>query len=361
MNYLKKSKVFYVVVLLISLLLLWSQIREFAFLQTVFQVTVNTLLVPVVVSLFMYYLLKHFYVFLLGKIKKEGWSLLITFIVFFAVVGLLVRRFIPMLIVQVEALVDNVPQLVTELDEWLVAVDMFGDQGVEDYLSMINRSFEDLFDILFMGLRNSTSFILNFVSSSFLIISIVPIMVFYMLKNTNKPKSFRWVPEKYRELALNYFKDSEQVLSNYISGKSMVCFFVFVGTFISFQIAGLQGAFLFSVIAGIMDIVPYFGPWIGAFPTVLSGLINDDVHIWVILIGVIIVQLGESYLVSPLVMSKEMKMHPLGVIILMLITGQVFGLIGMIIILPVFAVLQVTIKYIIQFVKDNKETIVPFE
>lgn len=351
MNYLKKSKLFYVVVLSISLFILWGLIREIDLFRDLFQVTVGTLLVPSIVSLFIYYLLKPLYIFLLKKLKKESLSLLITFVVFFIVVGLLFSRFIPMLVIQVEGLVNNVPELVEELDSWLISTDLFNGQELDNYLSMINRSFEDLIEMVFVGLRSSTNFVFGFISNSFLIITIVPFMVLYMLKETNKPKSWKVIPENYRGLFKEYFDESENVLSNYISGKALVCFYVFIGSLITFWFAGLPGAFLFAVVAGIMDIVPYFGPWIGAFPAVLSALITSDANVWIIVIGIVLVQLGESYLVSPLVMSKEIKIHPFVVIILMLITGQVFGLVGMIIILPVVALIQVSVKYAIRFYK----------
>lgn len=354
MDYLKKSKLFYITILLICLLILWSQIKDIEILNRAFQVTFSTLLIPVIFSIFIYYLLKPIYLFLTSKLKKESLSLLVTFIIFFGLLTLLFRKFIPLLAAQLNILIDSLPQLINELDRLILSSDLFNTQDINQYLAVINHSFEDLINLAFVGLKNSTNFVFAIISNSFLVFSIMPIMVFYMLKNTNKPKQFKLIPEKYRALAIDYFNDSERVLSDYISGKALVCFYVFVGALISFTFAGLPGAFLFALIAGILDVVPYFGPWVGVFPAVLSGLISDNVNVWIIIIGIIIVQLGESYLVSPLVMSKEMKMHPLGIIIIMLITGQIFGLLGMIIILPVIAVLKVTVIYLYKLFLLNK-------
>lgn len=86
----------------------------------------------------------------------------------------------------------------------------------------------------------------------------------------------------------------------------------------------------------------------------IAGLITSDVNALIIIVGIVIVQLGESYIVSPYVMSKELKMHPLFVIIVMLITGQAFGILGMIIVLPVVAALKVTLTYGLMFRQQKK-------
>lgn len=356
MDYLKKSRTFYLVVLALSLLIFWSKLKEIEVLVYVFKITVNTLLIPTIFSLFIYYLLKPFYLLLLKHLKREIPSLMISFVVFFAGVLFIAREFIPLLLLQIDVLVKNVPQLVQELDKWVINSRLFEGKDLSTYLELVNRSFEDLIDILFVGLRSGTSLILNFVSSSFLVISIMPIMVLYLLKGTNKMQTFHLkLPVKYQQWGLDYFVALEKTLADYISGKAVVCFYVFCGAWLTFTIAGLKGALLFAVVAGIMDIVPYFGPWIGAIPAVLASLITNDVNTLVILIGIVIVQLGESYVVSPYVMSKELKMHPLFVIVVMLITGQAFGILGMIIVLPIIAALKVTLTYVIKFRELKKQ------
>lgn len=355
MDHLKKSKLFYALVLLIGFLVTGLLIREYEGLLSAFQIIINTLLVPTVISVFIYYLVRPLYNFLMRTVKKESLSILIVFLVIFIFLGLLILRFVPTLLTQIDSFLQSIPQLITEIDEILTQFNVTNTEDINYYLDIVNYSIEDLVEGIIVGLRSSTNFVFGFISSSFLIVSIVPFMLFYMLKNTNKEKKMLFVPEKYRELAVNYFIDSERVLSNYISGKAMVCLYVFAGAFVCFSFAGLPGAFLFAAIAGVMDIVPYFGPWIGALPAVLSGLVNEGTSIWIIIIGIIIVQMGESFIVSPLVMSKELKLSPLLIIIVMLLTGQIFGLLGMVIALPMIALIKVTFDYARKLYQMQKE------
>lgn len=355
MKYLKNSKVFYLMVLAILFLFLWSDLKAIDTFSQLFQITVSTLLIPTILSVFIYYLLKPLYFLFLRYSKHEGVSLTLTLLIFFSIVTFLIRGLIPLLLVQIDALVAYIPQMLKEIDQWLLTSQIFSGNNIQRYLELFNRSFVDFIDLLFVGLQNGTNWLFSFVSSSFLIISIMPIMVIYLLKNTNKPKTFHLkLPEEYQELALEYFIHLEKTLSDYISGKAVVCFYVFVGAWLTFWVAGLKGALLFAVVAGLMDIVPYFGPWIGAIPAVIAGIITQDVNALVIIVGIVIVQIGESYVVSPYIMSKELKMHPLFVIIVMLITGQAFGILGMIVVLPVVAAAKVTLLYGVKLRKIQK-------
>lgn len=350
MNDLKKSKAFYLIILAISFLYLWSKVKNIEVLAKVFSIAVSTLLIPTIISFFIYYLLRPLYLQLIKYLKNEVLSLVLSLLFFLVVIVFLVREFIPLLLLQIDALMKSLPQLIQEVDRWIIQTDLLNRESMEEYLALFNRSFTDFFDVIFVGLRSGTNLVFSFVSSSFLVVSIMPIMVIYMLKNTNKAKKFHEkLPKEYQKWGLDFFVALEKTLSDYISGKAVVCFYVFLGAWLTFGLAGLKGALLFAVVAGVMDIVPYFGPWIGAIPAVIAGLVTNDVNAFIIIIGIIIVQLGESYVVSPYVMSKELKMHPLFVIIVMLITGQAFGILGMIIILPVVAALKVAIVYGIKF------------
>lgn len=355
MSYLKNSKFFYFLVLLFGSLLLWSEIKKISILTKLFLITINTLLVPMIVSLFLYYILKPIYLSILKMTKKDSISLIGTFMLLSIAIYFLIREFVPLLLNQIDAVINEFPKWVKELDYWIINSHFFGDGDIHHYLSLINKSFEEFIDVIFLGLQSSASLIINIVTGSFLIASIVPLVVLFMLKNTNNEKKIpKWVSKQYRALCGNFFRDIEKALSDYIGGKAIVCVYVFFGAFITFKLAGLQGALVFAVVAGILDVVPYFGPWIGTFPAVLSALVSNEVSVITMLVGILIVQLGESYIVSPYIMSKELKMHPLIVIIVLLITGQAFGIVGMIIILPTLAALKVTMTYLLKFITLKK-------
>lgn len=355
MNYLKKSKIFYIVTLLITCLILWNMIIDIDILVKIITITFNTLLIPFIIALFLYYFLKPFYLFLKNHLKSESISLLLTLFILLGIIFFLVREFIPLMLSQIETLIRLVPQMIQEIDQWIINSHLLDGEQLNHYLDLINHSYEDFIQLFFIGLRSGTNFIFSFLSSSFLVISIVPIMLIYMLKNSNKPKSFqKKFPAKHQSAAFEYFVDLEKALSDYISGKSVVCLYVFLGAWLVFSIAGLEGALLFAVVAGVMDIIPYVGPWIGTIPAIIAAAIAPNANPFIIIIGIIFIQLGETHIVSPYIMSKELRLHPIFVIISMLVTGQTFGILGMIVVLPLIAALKVTLIHTMKFREKRK-------
>lgn len=356
MDYLKKSKLFYVLVIFILISVVWFQLRESQLLSDLLTIVLRTLLVPSIVSIFIYYLLKPFYQFLYQRVPIKGLCILASFLVLFLVFYLVGNQLVPLFNRQFQSLAQLFPQLVIEFEERLVSVGIIEIDEVNDYLAVVNTSLAELVDYFFTGVMSGTTALVGLISSSFFIVSLVPIFVYYLLANIGTVKRVpKVIPQKYHTLSLDFFREIEQALSNYITKKALVCFYVFIGAFIVFRLANVPNALLFAFLAGIMDIIPYFGPWIGAFPAILAAAIVSDANVLLVMIGIVIVQLGESYLVSPIVMGKGLKLHPILIIVLMLITGQLFGLIGMIIILPIIAVLKVCVKYILLVTRMQKE------
>lgn len=355
MNYLKKSKLFYITTLLISCFLLWDIVKNIDILVQIITTGFNVLLIPFIITLFLYYILKPLYLFFRTHLKNDSISLLFTLFILLGIIYFLIRDFIPLILSQIESLINFLPQMVQEIDQRIIDSKLLEGNQLDNSLNFINTYYENYIQFFFITLRSGTSLLLSFISKSFLVISIVPVMLIYMLKNSNKPKEFQKVfPIKYQSIAYEYFVDLEKTLSDYISGKSLVCLYVFFGAWLIFSIAGLEGALLFAVVCGIMDVIPYVGPWIGTIPAIIAATIGSNVNPFIIIIGIIIVQLGETYIVSPYIMSKELSLHPLFIIISMLITGKTFGILGMIVIIPLIATIKVTVIHVIKIRKNLK-------
>ena len=135
-------------------------------------------------------------------------------------------------------------------------------------------------------------------------------------------------------------------LRNYVQGVFLVMFLVFITQSIGLTLAGLEAPLLFAVFCAVTDIIPYFGPYIGAIPAVLVGFtISPSVGIFCI-ISIVIVQLLENNFYQPLIMGHTMQLHPVIIIISLLIFQHFFGIIGMVVATPVVACLKVIFMFI---------------
>ncbi len=177
------------------------------------------------------------------------------------------------------------------------------------------------------------------------------IISFYLLIDFDRAQEniYIFIPKKYRKSTHKLLSDiSEQVFS-FVKGTGLIAILVFAVSALCFGVAGLRAAIFFALWNAITNIIPYIGPYIGGIPIVAVAFATDYKLGIVILIVVLAIQLIESYILHPIVMSKTMKLHPVTIIIGLLIFGHFFGIIGMVIATPVTAIFKTILLFI-----DNK-------
>ena len=129
---------------------------------------------------------------------------------------------------------------------------------------------------------------------------------------------------------------------------------VFIISTIGFYFIGLKGALLFGFFCGVTNIIPFIGPYLGGIPAVIAGL-SQSFHIGIlVLIIIIVVQLIESNLIHPFLMSKVMKLHPVTIMVGLLFFGYYFKIIGLIVATPIIASVKTIASY---FIEKRKEAV----
>ena len=121
---------------------------------------------------------------------------------------------------------------------------------------------------------------------------------------------------------------------------------VFITQGIGLTLAGLEAPILFALFCAVTDIIPYFGPYIGAIPALIVGFTISPITGICVLISIIVVQILENNFYQPLIMGHTMKLHPVTIMIGLLIFQHFFGIIGMVVATPVIACLKVLITFI---------------
>ena len=131
-----------------------------------------------------------------------------------------------------------------------------------------------------------------------------------------------------------------------VNGTLLVACMVFVCDTIGFSIIGLKSALLFGLFCGITDLIPYIGPWLGTAVATVVGLTQSPLVGLGVLIIAVIVQMVESYVLQPVVMSKATNLHPVTIICGLLIFGHFFGIVGMILATPIMSIIKVIWHFI---------------
>jgi predicted PurR-regulated permease PerM len=168
-----------------------------------------------------------------------------------------------------------------------------------------------------------------------------------MLKDSNhiSTRLLNFLPVSIREEFINLWGKIDNVLTNFIRGHLLVAGIVGLLTTIGLLIIKMKFALILGIIAGLADLIPYFGPILGAVPAVVLALLDSNVQVFYVILVMIIVQQLESNLLSPKILGDSVGLHPLAVIFVLLTGGHFFGVVGMIIAVPFAAVIKIVINY----------------
>ncbi len=175
---------------------------------------------------------------------------------------------------------------------------------------------------------------------------IVPFITFFLLNDYYKMQKalIENVPNKYFEMALNVISKLENQVSKFIRGTCIESIVVAVLYTISYNVIGVQYAIVLGIIGGIMNIIPFAGPFIGALPAIAVSVVQyGDLSMLIpIAISTIVVQQIDQFFVQPTVFSKIMSIHPLVMFLVILVGGELLGVMGMVLSIPIYTIIHVT-------------------
>lgn len=272
----------------------------------------------------------------------RGLAILLIYLIFFGGVGYLFYKGYPAIVNQVRDLNENLPEFIRMYESWIYQV--------YSYTSFLPETVHDKIDQLIATLETSLDNLLGRLALGFtrifdmiLIITVIPVLVFYFIKDYVKIESFfMWfIPNKYKDEAAELLREVDKGLGGYIRGQLIVSLFVSIACLIIFKLLDVNYALLLAIVMGVTNIIPYFGPIIGAIPVVMiSYTIGGNTVIFVI-IAIFVIQVIEGNLLSPYIMGKTVKIHPVAIIFVLLLGGQLFGVWGMILAVPALTILKV--------------------
>lgn len=173
--------------------------------------------------------------------------------------------------------------------------------------------------------------------------AVVPVLSYYFLIDEEiiSEKLLMIFPVKSRRVVTNIAKDIDEILGRYIISQFILCFVIWIFTFVSLVIFKIEFPLLLSLINGLFNIIPYFGPLFGAVPIIIMALFQStEKALWITLFLYIIQQI-EGDVVSPKIIGYSTSMHPMIIILLILIGGKLGGLLGLIIAVPIGVIIKV--------------------
>ncbi|HEB12686.1 MAG TPA: AI-2E family transporter [Actinobacteria bacterium] len=279
--------------------------------------------------------------------------LLAVSIVYILVIFFLILTFVfvvPMVINQISELATNFP-----------AYSKGGLKSISDlqlafYKIHLPREVESLFEEMTNSARNSALIIISklpettfsFFGGIFYII-LAPILAFYILKDLPdiKRNLIEMIPLRFRGSVEKVLKEIDFAVGGYLRGQVLIS--IIVGTIISIYllIIGVKFAILLGMLAGVLNIIPYFGPIVGGAVAATVALFDSPRLALFVIIGMIAIQQLDSAVISPTIMRHTVNLHPAIVIFALLVGGTLFGFLGLIMAIPVAAVAKALLLHFV--------------
>ncbi|MGV8091462.1 MAG: AI-2E family transporter [Mangrovibacterium sp.] len=339
------------------------------FLVWYFSSIVAYILIAAILSLIGRPLVRFLQKVKIGRFKfSKSISALITLGLMWVIFASLFGFMIPLLINEFEQLSAIDPKAVMNEIEGLLRelMTIMGSQSAVDedwtLLDMVRRQFNEHFN--FSQLSNIFGVIAGALGSFFVALFSVSFITFFFLREETMLKEIilLFIPTAYEEQVLRMLNSIDTLLKRYFIGLILQVFMVALLITAGLTIVGIgfNHAIVIGLFCGLFNIIPYLGPWIGAFIGLLIGValnihtsfMTDTLPLLGFMTLVfILVQMVDNLLFQPLIYSSSVKAHPLEIFLVILVAGNLAGITGMILAIPVYTVLRVIAS---EFLEDLK-------
>ena len=307
-----------------------------------------------------------------SKRSRRGLGVLLTFLFGCAVVALFLAVLIPQIVESIDNLAQSIYAFLPQAQNFLN--DLIAQYGTNemlvDVLSMLGvdisdpsmalqrlatRSYTFLTQVLpnlFGGVMRFTSGLLDVVVG--IIIAIYLLLSKEIFYAQVKKLLFAFFPRRVAQATLNLTHDSNTIFCGFISGKILDSAIIGVLCFIGCSVLQMPYTVLVSFIVGVPNVIPYFGPFIGAIPSIFIIMIADPLKSLVFAVFVLILQQLDGNIIGPKILGDSTGLSAFWVIFAVTFFGGLFGFVGMLIGVPTFAVIYALVRNFAEFKLGKK-------
>jgi len=163
----------------------------------------------------------------------------------------------------------------------------------------------------------------------------------------------RIAPAQRKKNIREFLQLAELKLGGYVRGQGLLCLAVGVTAFIAYLLIGLPYSLVLAIFAGVMEMVPIFGPALGAVPALLVALsVDPGKAVWVV-VATVVIQLLENTVLVPRIMKHSVGVNPIITLLSLIAFGSVFGFIGALLALPLAAIIQLLVSRVMLTAAEN--------
>ncbi|CAM3517829.1 AI-2E family transporter [Paenibacillus lupini] len=313
----------------------------------------KAILAPFIIAMIVSYVLNPIVTLLHERKVPRTAAVLLIYAVFCAALAVILVNLIPMFKEQMDQLNRHVPDLTIRAESLVTDLNnSFLPDSIREGLNKSIFQMEKKLSETVTHFINNIGSVVNAVFIAF----IIPFLAFYILKDFDlfERTVITYVPKSHRKHTVRLLKDIDSALGSYIRGQFIVCIIVGILAYIGYIIIGVPYPLLLASVVAITNIIPYLGPFFGAAPALL---VASTISLKMVLLVAIVnmsCQVLEGNVVSPQVVGRTLHIHPLAIIFALLVGGEVAGIVGMILAVPIFAALKVIVQHIFAYYVRRK-------
>ncbi|MCQ4085561.1 AI-2E family transporter [Saccharibacillus sp. JS10] len=355
-----KFVLFLLVALLVGVnILIFSKV---SFIFNPLWVLLKTVVLPIILTGVVYYLLNPIVDFMEKKKVKRVYTILVLYLLIIGLLVGIITLIVPIIREQLLGFFENFPaysQTIQTEFEKLIGSDLVAqfqaatNLNTQEIVSTISERATTILNHTWTGIGG----LLGIVKELVLAIVTLPFILFYLLKDGRKLPNYilSFIPTKLRPGTLTVLKEANHQISSYIRGQIIVSLCIGVLLYIGYRIIGLEYSLVLAIVAACTAIVPYLGPAIAITPAIIVAAVTSPIMLLKMVIVWTVVQLVEGKFISPQIMGKSLRIHPITIIFVILTSGNLFGVVGILLAVPGYAVLKVLATHVFDWFKMRSQ------
>ena len=345
----KILKIAFFFIIILGIYAIIMLLKELKILPTI--INILKVLTPLFIGIVVAWLFDPFVSWLQKKGVKRIFGAVIIYALLVLIIFIVVSALIPVLSDQINDFAKMIPNVLDSVNNFIDGIfDKIGDVGTFDVEASKTEIFNKINEMGANLTSSLPSYTVSFLKGFFsgLGTFVVGLIIgFYLLVSFDNADDIiiGFVPKNIRESVKSLMDKINNSLRKYVEGTLMLACLVFALSSLGFFISGLKAPLLFGLFCGLTDVIPYLGPYIGGIPAVVVGFSQSTITGIVTLVAIFIIQFIEGNFLQPLIMSKQLKLHPVTIMLGLLIFGYLFGVIGMVLATPIMATLKILFTY----------------
>lgn len=298
-------------------------------------------LIPVTFAAFLAALVSS----LCSLLQKAGLSNIISSLICTLVVFVVVGGLSYLLVYQLSLFAEDLPLIKDQSRSFLHSLQeqLSSATGIsrQEQQQFIESRYDSLINMLQSQLRIFLESLL-YVVLKFLLV-LIYLFLFLLYRYRFEQVVLMWIKSDEEEKTIKLMNENSRVIHHYLWGRVKVMSLLAIMYLLAFWLFGVKYVLLLTIFGALITIIPYLGPFIsGLLPILMYVIFHDNFYNIILFASVIfVIQLIESYVLEPLIIGSEVKLSPLAVIIAVVVGGKIWGLAGMILFVPLLAMIKI--------------------